>query len=151
MGKKRITQLLEQLQVNQQQELQNAAAIFAVAQVAVNQLGQAGSRSTHTSLPELSGNHQPQPQLPAAPMPVEQAELRRRYGSHQACRQAAKRQGIIFRKNPSWEQLEVAFGYLDACQQLLRSYLQTHPAPQLRGVSLQIDLDSLSREQESLV
>jgi len=51
-------------------------------------------------------------------------QLKRRYGSHRACRQAAKRQGITFSKTPTWQQLEIAFGYLEACQQQLRSYLQ---------------------------
>lgn len=142
MGKKRITQLLTQLQDNQQQELQNAAAIFTVAQVAVDQLNQHQLDLAEVSL-ELSGSNAPL-QLPSGPIPVEQAELKRRYGSHRACRQAAKRQGITFSKTPTWQQLEVAFGYLAACQMLLRSYLRSHPSPQLRGISLQFDLELLT-------
>jgi hypothetical protein len=142
MGKKRITQLLDQLKENQQQDLQNSAAIFTVAQVAVNQL-----QDQLASPPQLSAAvPRPLPSaaesaLPAAPLMIDEAELRRRYGSHTACRQAAKAQGIKFSKTPSWHQLSIAFSYLQACQQIVQSYLQTYPNDQLKGISIQLNLD----------
>lgn len=138
MGKKRINQLLEQLKENQQQDLQNSAAIFTVAQVAVNQL-----REQVQTVPQVSAMlpaAESVASLPAAPIPIEQAELKRRYGSHTACRQAAKKQGIIFSKTPSWQQLSVAFGYLEACQQMVQSYVQAHPSEHLKGISIQLKL-----------
>jgi hypothetical protein len=138
MGKKRINQLLEQLKENQQQDLQNSAAIFTVAQVAVNQL-----REQTETVPQARAMlpaAESATLLPAAPIPIEQAELKRRYGSHTACRQAAKKQGIIFSKTPSWQQLSIAFGYLEACQQMVQSYVQTHPSEHLKGISIQLKL-----------
>jgi hypothetical protein len=139
MGKKRINQLLEQLKENQQQDLQNSAAIFTVAQVAVNQLREQNQTVPHVSA-MLPAAESSAALLPAAPIPIEQAELKRRYGSHTACRQAAKKQGIIFSKTPSWQQLSIAFGYLEACQQMVQSYVQTHPSEHLNGISIQLKL-----------
>ncbi|MBF2048769.1 MAG: hypothetical protein EDM05_038450 [Leptolyngbya sp. IPPAS B-1204] len=140
MGKKRINQLLEQLKENQQQDLQNAAAIFTVAQVAVNRLReQVEPVETVPARAALSGT-EVAALLPAAPIPIERAELERRYGSFNACRQAAKAQGIKFSKTPSWPQLSVAFGYLEACQQMVQDYLQAHPNEQLKGVSIELKL-----------
>lgn len=139
MGKKRIAQLLEQLQDNQQQDLQNAAAIFTVAQVAVNQLQAQIDASPDPQAPTLPA--QPAANLPALPpAPLDQAELKRRYGSHNACRGAAKKLGIKFSKNPSWEQMVAAFNYHEACQQIVRAYLQEHPSNLLRGVAIEIKL-----------
>jgi hypothetical protein len=134
MGKKRITQLLEQLQANQQQELQNAAAIFTVAQVAVNQLQeqmQPGSE-TINALPAPPGLNL------VAPIQLDKAELKRRYGSYAACRQAAKKQGIVFSKTPTWQQLATAFAYIEAYQKLIHSYMQHYPTNELRGVYLRL-------------
>lgn len=139
MGKKRITQLLEQLKDNQQQDLQNTAAIFTVAQVAVNQL-QEQLQSEPQSIAALPAAKTESVTVLSAPILIDEAELRRRYGSHVACRQAAKAQGIKFSKTPSWHQLTVAFSYLQACQQLVQSYVQAHPSEQLSGVSIELKL-----------
>ncbi|NEQ22958.1 MAG: hypothetical protein F6K28_28155 [Microcoleus sp. SIO2G3] len=108
--------------------MQNAAGIFAVAQVAVNQLQAEADQS------------EPIAALPAAPMRIDRAELKSRYGSFNACRQAAKQQGIRFGRNPSWEQLEAAFGYAEACQQVVRNYIAAYPCELLQGVSIELKL-----------
>ncbi|MBF2074652.1 MAG: hypothetical protein IGS50_12940 [Synechococcales cyanobacterium C42_A2020_086] len=139
MGKRRIAQLLEQLKDNQQHDLHNTAAIFTVAQVAVNQLDQLESAPQPvTALPAAEGNRSPD--LPAAPATLDIAELKRRYGSHKECRRAAKQRGITFRKTPSWQQLSVAFAYLDAVEQMVQGYLSTYPSSDLQGVTLQLRL-----------
>ena len=130
MGKKRITQLLEQLKDNQQRDLQNAAEIFTVAQVAVNQL-QAIAESEASEPPVAP---------PSAAVSLDRAELKRCYGSFNACRQAAKQRGIKFSRTPSWEQLAAAFHYADACQQVVLEYLAAHPCKALQGVSIELKL-----------
>lgn len=130
MGKKRVTQLLEQLKTNQQMELQNAAAIFTVAQVAVSELQQQVSQDIEPTVAAL----------PPAPLLLDKAELLRRYGSFQGCRRAAKAQGIKLSRTPSWEQLVVAFSYADACQQLISSYIEAHPRPELYGITIELKL-----------
>ena len=86
MGKKRVTQLLDQLKENRQQELENAASIFTVAQVAVNELQADVVQEAKAAVPAL----------PSAPILLDKAELLRRYGSHKGCRKAAKEKGIKF-------------------------------------------------------
>jgi hypothetical protein len=144
MGKKRITQLLDQLQANQQQDLQNAAAIFTVAQVAVNQLQEMQANSAANALPAASEAKLAATAASslsvAAPVEWSEAELRQRYGSHTACRQAAKKQGIVFSKTPTWQQLGAAFAYFDICQELVQSYMQIYPNSDLKGISFQIRL-----------
>ncbi len=134
MGKQRITQLLAQLQDQQQQDLKNAAAIFTVAQVAVNQLE---AQLAPPPPPQIEAS-QPAALLPAAPL--NQAELKRRYGSHVGCRKAAKALGIKFSKTPTWRSLAAAFIYQDNCQQLIQAYLQEHPSPDLQNVTVEIKL-----------
>jgi hypothetical protein len=137
MGKKRVTQLLEQLKDNQQQELQNAAAIFTVAQVAVNQLQQAAPAAAVN----LADDRISIAALPPAPMLLNQAELLQRYGSYRGCRKAAKAQGIKFSRTPSWKQLVAAFSYVEACRQVIQTYVAAHPSPDLRGVSIELKLN----------
>ena len=127
MGKKRVTQLLNQLKTNQQQELRNAAAIYTVAQVAINELQE--------QFQDLSTNAA----LPPAPV-LDKAELLRRYSSYNGCRTAAKNQGIKFHQTPSWQQLVAAFGYAEACQQLLHIYAEAYPSPELQGVTIELPL-----------
>lgn len=127
MGKQRMTQLLAQLKENQAQDVENAAAIYTVAQVAVDALNPA--------LPASSGAL-----LPAAPG-IDKAELLRRHGSYKACRRAAKEQGIRFRKNPSWSVLAAAFSAHAACESLVRDYLAAHSNQYLQGVTFEIALD----------
>ena len=135
MGKKQITQLLEQLQENTQQDLQNAAAIFAVAQVAVNQLEAQVSSAAQPMLAQ-----RPLAAIAPAPALINQTELKRRYGSHVACRKAAKALGIKFSKTPSWNVLVAAFTYQAVCQQMVEAYLQEHPNPDLQHVSIEVKL-----------
>lgn len=127
MGKKRITQLLDQLQSNHQAELQNAAAVFTVAQVAVNQLEQQSMEETIALLPPAQ--------------PIDKNELKQRYGSFNACRAAASKQGIHFKKTPTWEQLATAIAYFESIQALIHAYLSQHPTTQLHGLSIEFKFD----------
>ncbi|PSB06621.1 hypothetical protein C7B61_20525 [filamentous cyanobacterium CCP1] len=132
MGKKRITQLLEQLETNQQAELHNAAAIFTVAQAAVNELrDRADYSSASSAAPSL-------PALPSDPALLDKAKLLDRYGSYNGCRKAAKQQGIRFAKNPTWEQMVAAFNHREIFQQMVNTYLKAHPAPTLQNVTFEI-------------
>ena len=131
MGKKRVTQLLQQLKENQQQELQNAASIFTVAQVAVNELQAEVSQETEQAVAALT----------SAPILLDKTELIRRYGPYNGCRKAAKDKGIKFSRTPTWNQLISAFSYFEACRQLIQSYVETHPNPDLKGVSIQLKLE----------
>ncbi|MBD2498144.1 hypothetical protein [Nostoc sp. FACHB-280] len=131
MGKKRITQLLEELKENQLQELHNSAAIYTVAQVAVNVLQQQS----------LQIDEQPIAALPAnTPKLIDKAELLKQYGSYRACRQAAKKRGIKFSRTPSWEQLAAALSYADIFQQIIKSYVETYPHPKLKGITFEINI-----------
>lgn len=133
MGKKRIDQLLEQFKENQQQDLHNAAAIYTVAQVAVNELqAQAQQESPWGGTTEA---------LPPAPPTFTKSELLQRYKSYNGCRSAAKQQGIKFSRTPSWKQLEIAFGYLETCQHWINAYMHQYPQPGLQGVSIQLKLE----------
>lgn len=129
MGKQRVTQLLEQLKENQAKDLENAAAIYTIAQIAVDELHQG------STLPD---------QLASAALPVvndiSKNELIKRYGSFNGCRKAAKKAGIQFKKTPSWLQLEAAFRYQEAYEKLIQMYVQTHPNEHLSGVSFTISL-----------
>lgn len=130
MGKQKLNQLLKQLEDNHAQDIENAAAIFTVAQGAVNQLA---ADSPQLDLPALG-------EPVAAPSPVTKADLLQRYGNYNACRQAAKRAGITFGHTPRWSQLVAAFSYLPACQACVSTYLQQHPHPNLKGVSIKLTL-----------
>jgi hypothetical protein len=132
MGKKRVTQLLEQLKTNQQMDLQNAAAIYTVAQVAVNELQKQVLQDTE---PKVAA-------LPPAPVLLNKAELLRRYGSYNSCRRAAKKQGLKFARNPSWKQLATAFSYVAAFQQAIKSYVETYPNLELDGITVELTLSS---------
>ncbi len=129
MSKQRIEQLLAQLQDNHTQDIANAAAIYTVAHVAVDALDAAQpSNSTDFLLA-----------LPAIPE-VSKHQLLEQYGSFNGCRKAAKALGIRFGKTPSWQQLEAAFSYQSACQQIMSRYLAAHPNPNLQGVSFEIQV-----------
>ncbi|MEA5567594.1 hypothetical protein [Anabaena sp. UHCC 0399] len=130
MGKKRITQLLEGLKENQLHELHNSAAIYTVAQVAVNELQQ---QSLQITEPPIAA-------LPSTLEIIDKTELLKQYGSYRACRKAAKERGIKFSRTPSWEQLAVAFTYADAFQQIIKSYVETYPNPKLKGTTFEISL-----------
>lgn len=127
MGKQRITQLLAQLKENQAKDVENAAAIYTVAQVAVDALEQTQPSATVAALPAI----------PA----LDKAALLERYGSYNGCRSAAKKQGIRFSKTPSWPTLEAAFSYYEACQSLLQSYLTANPNPHLHGIKFEFPLE----------
>lgn len=131
MGKKRISQLLDQLQANHEADIENAATIFTVAQVAVNQLEQ----SVADASPSLT------PALPSVPIALDKAELMRRYGSFNACRKAARQVGIRFHGTPTWAQLVAAFSYFESLQNLIQDYMLSHPNPHLNNVSMEFKLD----------
>jgi len=138
MGKQQVAQLLAQLKENQAKDLENAAAIYTVAQVAVEALEAAEEEGRSPLAP-------PQPSLPPSlSLPsITKAELLERYGSFNGCRQAAKKLGIRFSKTPSWAKMEAAFSYREACQQLIHSYLEQHPNPHLQGVTLEVPLKKI--------
>lgn len=130
MSKKRVTQLLEQLKANQQIELQNSAAIYTVAQVAVNELREQVSQGIEPMVAAL----------PPAPVLIDKAELLRRYGSYSNCRRAAKKQGIKFNRTPSWKQLAIAFSYIDVFQRFIKSYIESYPSSELDGITVELTL-----------
>ncbi len=126
MGKKRIAQLLDQLQTNHEADLKNAAQIFTVAQVAVNQLSQQA---------EMHSNALPaKPFQP--PSTLDKAALKQRYGSFNGCRKAAKQLGIQFHGTPSWAQLVAAFSYFDALQSLVHNYTTAFPDANLYKMTM---------------
>lgn len=129
MGKQTIDRLLAKLQENHEQDIHNAAAIFTVAQGAVNQLQ--NQSETAVWAPE---------QLPA-PQQLTQAELLNRYGSYNACRMAAKKAGITFSRSPRWSQIIAAFNYLEACQKQVDAYLQHYPNPELKETKITLQLN----------
>lgn len=136
MGKKRIAQLLDQLQNNQHQELQNAAAIFTVAQAAVNVLREQDSAETPSEIAALLPATSP-----SAPLSLSKADLLQQYGSHRGCRKAAKEKGIRFRRTPSWDQLIAAFSYVEACRHAVEVYLDAFPNPNLNGITIEVKLN----------
>ncbi len=133
MGKQKLDRLLAQLKDNQSQDIQNAAAIFTVAQGAVNQLAQLEQQADVLAEPITLSDALPE---------LTQADLIERYGSYNNCRKAAKQLGITFSKNPRWEQLVAAFRYLPACQSCVDAYMQRHPHPDIKGIKIQLTLDS---------
>lgn len=133
MGKQRVAQLLAQLHENQAKDLENAAAIYTVAQVAVDALDQGEEEGR--SLPAAAD-------LPPTPV-ITQAKLKEQYGSFNGCRQAAKKLGIRFSKTPSWAKLEAAFSYREICQQLIQTYLEQYPSEHLQGVTLEISFNQV--------
>ena len=134
MGRKRINDLLEQLKENQQKELENAAAIFTIAQVAVNEL----ERQVVQEPPNLKT---PLPALPAAPSLTDKAELLRLYGSYNGCRRAAKERGIKLKGSPTWKQLAAAFSYAEALKLLAKSYIESYPNSEIKGMTIEIKID----------
>ncbi len=135
MGKQKLDRLLAQLKDNQTQDIQNAAAIFTVAQGAVNQLAQQ----------EQQNDAAPPKALADAPPQLTKSDLLSRYGSYNACRTAAKQLGITFSKNPRWPQLVAAFRYLPACQSCVNTYVQRHPHSDIQGIKITLTLGSTNR------
>ena len=142
MGKKRIHQLLTHMKENQQAELRNAAAIYTVAQVAVNELAAIApaldtAETKRRAIAPISST----PALPpAVPTALTQEDLLQRYGSYNGCRSAAKKLGIHFPKTPSWPQLITAFSYVDLFRHLIQDYAQQQRIPHLSGVQFTITL-----------
>jgi hypothetical protein len=131
MGKKRLEQLLEQLKTNQEADLQNTAAIYSVAQVAVNELRNDATIDNASVLA-----------LPPVQTSIDKVELIRRYGSYLNCRRIAKQNGLRFSRNPSWQQLVIGFSYLESLQQIVKNYIDKHPNPLLDGITIELKLDS---------
>lgn len=128
MGKQKIDRLLAQLKENHQQDIQNSAAIYTVAQGAVNELR---SRE-NVALPEAS------PQV--NPLKLTKADLIAQYGNYNACRREAKKKGIHFSRSPRWSQIVAAFNYIEACQQCVDSYIAQHPNADLKGIKITVSL-----------
>ncbi|MEO0456834.1 MAG: hypothetical protein AAF152_09655 [Cyanobacteria bacterium P01_A01_bin.114] len=139
MGKQKIDRLLAQLQDNQNQDIQNAAAIFTVAQSAVNHLDQI-EQGINTEPTIEEPNITKSNVLPTAPLKLTKADLINRYGSYNACRKVAKQTGITFSRSPRWPQLVAAFNYLEACQACVHRYMKQYPNPELSHVSLTLKL-----------
>ncbi|WP_404783650.1 hypothetical protein [Altericista sp. CCNU0014] len=131
MGKQRIAELLNQLETDRQKDLKNSAAIYAVAQVAVNRLAS-----------QLPPEQLPSALLPPAPSNWDKTKLLQLYGSYNGCRKAAKDLGIKFATSPSWLQLAQAFSYAEALQHLAHRYLETYPAPNLKQVTIGLRLSN---------
>lgn len=129
MGKQNLDRLLAQLQDNHSEDIQSAAAIFAVAQSAVNQIDP--PKDVSSLHPSAS---------PHAPLQFTKADLIERYGHYNGCRKAAKLAGIVFHQTPSWAQIIAAFSYQEACQACVSTYIQQHPHPDLKGISLMLNL-----------
>lgn len=136
MGKQRIAQLLNQLESDRQKDLKNSAAIYAVAQVAVNQLADYQRAEPSPQSPESRDLTA----LPPASFHLDKAALLERYGSYNGCRRAAKDFGLQFSATPSWPQLTQAFSYHEALQHLTSRYLATYPSPALKGVTVRLAL-----------
>ncbi len=135
MGKKRIARLLDQLKENKEQDLKNAASIFTVAQVAVNEL----ERQQTDDEPAPDENEgKAIAVLPSAPPTLDKEELLRRYGSYNGCRKAAKAEGITFHKNPGWNQLIAGFRYAESMRLMAEQYLATHPNPDLHDITISV-------------
>jgi hypothetical protein len=130
MGKKRINQLLDQLHTNHEADLKNAAQIFTVAQVAVNQLSQQ-AETAPLALPSLRFQ---------APTVLDQATLKQRYSSFNGCRKAAQQLGVRFHRTPTWAQLVVAFSYFDALQNLVYDYTNAFPNANLQNITMAFQL-----------
>jgi superoxide dismutase len=131
MGKKRITELLDQLHATHQADIENTAAIFTVAQVAVNQLSQQVGNDFST----------PAPAFALSPAAVTKEKLKQQYGSFNACRKAAKQAGIRFHGNPTWEHLVTAFSYFETIQNLIHTYVTSYPNPNLQSISIEFKLE----------
>ncbi|KPQ35477.1 MAG: Ergtoxin family [Phormidesmis priestleyi Ana] len=131
MGKQKIDRLLAKLQDNHAQDIHDTAAIFTVAQGAVNQLAQEMGRTPDTS---------EKPSSLLAPPQLTKAELIHRYGNYNACRSAAKKAGITFSRQPRWPQIVAAFNYLEGCQKCVNTYLQQHPSPDLQDIKITLSL-----------
>lgn len=136
MGKQKIERLLAQLKENQQQDIQNSAAIFTVAQSAVSELAQIEAYSGETASETASETAAPVHK----PLQLTKSELVERYGNYNACRRAAKKQGISFTRSPKWSQLVAAFNYVEACQACVNHYIEQHPNAELKGVKLTLAL-----------
>lgn len=131
MGKQKIERLLAQLKENQQQDIQSSAAIFTVAQSAVNELASVQADDAQidvAALPDIR------------PSQLTRADLIAQYGNYNACRKAAKNAGISFSRSPRWPQLIAAFNYIEACQACVTDYITRHPNPSLKGVKLTLTL-----------
>jgi intracellular sulfur oxidation DsrE/DsrF family protein len=134
MGKKRLEKLLTDLKDNHQRDLKNAAEIYTVAQVAVNQLSdeknEGKSKKKTKKKPEAEtlklGPSKLVPSGHCQPHTIE--DLKTQYITVAACRKALKDRGLTFSKVPSWEKLAIALNCFEAQQAFLTDYLQQHPS-----------------------
>ncbi|MEL6551945.1 MAG: hypothetical protein AAFQ63_00590 [Cyanobacteria bacterium J06621_11] len=135
MGKQKIDRLLAQIKDNHTQDIQNAAAIFTVAQAAVNDLKDQDNPPTLATEQAVI-----EQRSPIAPLEWTKNDLIRKYGSYNKCRQAAKQSGITFSRSPRWPQIIAAFNYLQACQSCIDRYIEQHPNADLQGTKITLTL-----------
>lgn len=157
MGKARLQKILKSMQDSEevarqhlQRDLENSATIFAVAQHAVNRLGEVASTNDAATSPEPAiAAHKPL--LSAASSEAIGTEpatrwkdLIQQYGSPQGVRKALKARGITFSKTPNRDQL------LGAWHSLERQSAQPTATTQLPEPAIEpaIALDPLEPEQE---
>ena len=138
--------ILQYKQLNE--DIENAAGIFTVAQVAVNQLEAQAQEAAHDSAQTIA---EPFRVLTAAPDVLTKGELIERYGSYNGCRSAARRAGITFSSTPKWSQLIAGFSYLSACQRCIHSYLRQYPSSQLKGIRLSLSLEDAPTDDEKVI
>ncbi|TAD80248.1 MAG: hypothetical protein EA001_01230 [Oscillatoriales cyanobacterium] len=132
-----------------QRDLENSATIFAVAQHAVNRLGDVASADDAIS-PEPAIEAR-QPLLPPASsgaigqeLATSWEDLIQQYGSPQGIRKALKARGITFSKTPSRKQLLTAWHSLES------QAVQPTTTPQLPDPAIKLDPVELVKEVVAL-
>lgn len=156
MGKARLQKILKSMQDSEeaarqhlQRDLENSATIFAVAQHAVNRLGDVASADDAIS-PEPAIEAR-QPLLPPASsgaigqeLATSWEDLIQQYGSPQGIRKALKARGITFSKTPSRKQLLTAWHSLES------QAVQPTTTPQLPDPAIKLDPVELVKEVVAL-
>lgn len=128
MGKAKLQRLLEQLDAVQAADRENAAAIYTVATIAVQQLEQVAGPvelSPTLAIAEQSGG--------------DLAQFKQQFESYQDCRRQLKAQGLSFGKTPTWQQLYDGWQYLNLVLPALTNALQTQPLPAAARLELKLD------------
>ncbi|RUR80791.1 hypothetical protein ACF3DV_05495 [Chlorogloeopsis fritschii PCC 9212] len=111
--------------------MHNAATIYTVAQIALNELQLA--QDSQMPKPTIAA-------LPSALEKIDRTQLLKQYGSYNACRQAAKEKGIKFSRTPSWEQLTAAFSYAQAFEKIIEAYMKMYPNQKLKGTKFEFTI-----------
>jgi hypothetical protein len=158
MGKARLQKILKSMQDSEeaarqhlQRDLENSATIFAVAQHAVNRLGEVASTNDAAPSPEPAiAAHKPllsaasSEAIGTEPVATRWEDLIQQYGSSQGVRKALKARGVTFSKTPSRDQLLGAWHSLES-QSTQPAATTQLPEPAIEPV---IALTTLDPEQE---